>query len=321
MRIIEPIEITPDHAELSFMGPLQVEPNSEPFVVKVGQQFQVASLVTNVPVDDYPAWVSGTYALGATVIYGNHIYESLADGNTAATTDSTKWLDRGATNPWRMFDGKTGVATTNPESIVLKIAPGRPVDALAFFGVDAASVSVRAVDPYLGIVYENSISPVTNDDVHDWYSYFFSDVQVVEDFVMLNIPAGSYGSIDITISKPDGIAKAAELIIGKMADLGTALFGTSVGIIDYSRKDRDEFGNPEVIERGYSKRAEFDVSVPTPRLGFVQRTLAKYRAKPIVWIGAETHDTTIIYGYYREFNLVISNVAVSDCSISVEGLV
>lgn len=321
MRIIEPIDITPDHAELAVMGPLLVEPDSDPFIVQVGQQFQVASLVTNVPVDNYPVWVAGTYALGAKVIYQNHIYESLAESNTAATTDKTKWLDLGATNPWRMFDGKTGVATTNPDSIVLKIVPGRPVDALAFFGVDAASVSVRAVDPYLGIVYESSLSPVSNDDVHDWYSYFFSEVQVVEDFVVLDIPAGSYGSIEITVSKPGGIAKVSELIIGKMAVLGVALFGTSVGITDYSRKDRDEFGNPEVIERGYSKRAEFDVEVPTPRLGFVQRTLAKYRAKPIVWIGAETHDTTIIYGYYREFSLVISNVAVSDCSISVEGLV
>jgi hypothetical protein len=308
------------------MGALLVEPDAEPLVVQVGQAFQVASLITNVPEDDYATWVSTTaYVVGDRVMLDSHNYEALvAHSNvnpTATPTDPPTWLDLGSTNRWKMFDDKIGTVTTNPESISVTVAPGKAVDALAFFGIDAASILVRVTDPYQGIVFESQVSPVSTDGISDWYDYFFSPVEINEDFVMLDIPAGSYGSIEIVIAKPGGIAAAGAIILGKMAVLGKTLYGTSVGITDYSRKERDDFGNFTVVERGYSKRAEFDVAIETPRLGSVQRMLAKYRAKPMVWIGESSHEETIIYGYYREFNLVISNLAVSDCSISVEGLI
>lgn len=174
---------------------------------------------------------------------------------------------------------------------------------MAFFGLDAASLYVRVVDPYQGIVYESNVSPVSTDGINDWYDYFFSPVEVNEDFVLLDVPVGSYGSIDITVAKPSGIARVGALILGKAAVLGEALYGTSVGITDYSRKERDDFGNTVIVERDYSKRAEFDVMVPTSMISQVQRLLSKYRAKPLVWIGEASYQSTILYGYYKGIQL------------------
>ncbi|MBS6039756.1 hypothetical protein [Pseudomonas sp.] len=323
MRIIEPVEITPS---MAVMEAFLVEPNAESLVAQVGQAFQVASMLTNVPEVDNPLWVSTTsYAVGDAVMLGHRNYEALvANSNKSPAgkpTDPPTWLDLGPTNRWRMFDDKIGTVTTNPESISLTIAPGRAVDSLAFFGLDAASLYVRVVDPYQGIVYESNVSPVSTDGINDWYDYFFSPVEVNEDFVLLDVPVGSYGSIDITVAKPSGIARVGALILGKAAVLGEALYGTSVGITDYSRKERDDFGNTVIVERDYSKRAEFDVMVPTSMISQVQRLLSKYRAKPLVWIGEASYQSTILYGYYKEFNLVISGPTASDCSISVEGLI
>jgi len=323
VRIIEPVEITP---ALAVRGAFQVAPNAEPLVVQVGQDFMTAGMITNVPEADYPVWApTTTYAVGAKVIVSSRIYEALvANTNvnpTAAPTAPPKWLDLGATNRWRMFDDKMSSVTTNPESISLRIVPGKAIDALAFFGIDAASVLVRVTDPYQGVVFESQVSPVSTDGIDNWYDYFFSPVEIMEDFVVLDVPAGSFGSIEIVISKPGGVARAAMLIIGKMARIGAALYGSSVGITDFSKKERDEFGNFVLVERGFSKRAEFDVAVETARVGSVQRTLARYRAKPLVWIGEASYEGTIIYGYYRDFSLVISGPSVSDCSISVEGLI
>ncbi|MBF8651972.1 hypothetical protein IRZ81_14330 [Pseudomonas putida] len=323
MRIIEPVEITPS---MAVMEAFLVEPNSEPLVVQVGQAFQVASMLTNVPEADYPLWMSTTaYAVGDIVMLEHRSYEALvANSNknpTGGATDPPTWLDLGPTNRWRMFDDKIGTVTTNPESISLTIAPGRAVDSLAFFGLDAASIYVRVVDPYQGIVYESSVSPVSTDGINDWYEYFFAPVEVNEDFVLLDVPVGSYGSIEIKVAKPAGIAKVGALILGKAAVLGDTLYGTSVGITDYSRKERDDFGNTVIVERDYSKRADFDVMVPTSMVSQVQRLLSKHRAKPLVWIGEASYQSTILYGYYKEFNLVISGPTASDCSISVEGLI
>ena len=323
MRIIEPVEITPG---MAVMEAFLVEPNVEPLVVQVGQAFQVASLLTNVPENDSDPWVSTkAYEIGDLAMLNHRVYEALvanSNKNPAdAATDPPAWQDLGYTNRWRMFDDKIGTETINPESITLTIVPGRAVDALAFFGLDAASIYVRAVDPYQGIVYESKTSPVSTDGINDWYDYFFSPVEVNEDFVLLDIPMGSYGSIEIVIAKPGGMAKVGALILGKVAVLGEALYGSSVGITDYSRKERDAFGNMDIVERGYSKRADFDVIVQTSMVSQVQRLLSKYRAKPLVWIGEASFQSTILYGYYREFNLVISGPAASDCSISVEGLI
>lgn len=323
MRIIEPVEITPS---ISVMDAFLVEPNADPLVVQVGQAFQVASLVTNVPENDNPLWVSTqAYSIGDIVMLEHRNYEAaVANTNknpTGAATDPPTWLDLGPTNRWKMFDDKIGTVTTNPESISLTVAPGRAVDSLAFFGLDAASLFVRVVDPYQGIVYESSVSPVSTDGINDWYDYFFTPVEVNEDFVLLGVPVGSYGSIQISINKPGGIAEVGALILGKAAVLGEALYGTSVGITDYSRKERDTFGNMIIVERGYSKRADFDVIVQTSMVSQVQRLLSKYRARPLVWIGEASFQSTILYGYYKEFNLVISGPTASDCSISVEGLI
>lgn len=323
MRIIEPVAITP---ALAVREAFQVAPSGEPLVVQVGQAFMTAGLITNVPEADYPMWVSTTpYAVGGRVVVNSRIYEALVASTnvnpTAAPTTPPKWLDLGATNRWRMFDDKMSSVTTNPESISLRIVPGKAIDALAFFGIDAASVLVRVTDPYQGVVFESQVSPVSTDGIDNWHDYFFSPVEIMEDFVVLDVPAGSFGSVEIVISKPGGVARAATLIIGKMARIGEALYGSSVGITDFSKKDRDDFGNFVIVERGFSKRAEFDVAVDTARVASVQRTLARYRAKPLVWIGEASYEATIIYGYYRDFSLVISGPSVSDCSISVEGLV
>lgn len=323
MRIIEPVEITPN---MAVMEAFLVEPNAEPLVVQVGQSFQVASMLTNVPEDDNPIWVSTkSYVVGEIVMLEHRNYEALvANSNqspTGTATDPPTWLDLGPTNRWRMFDDKIGTETTNPESISLTIAPGRAVDSLAFFGLDAASIYVRVFDPYQGIVFESSVSPVSTDGINDWYEYFFAPVEVNEDFVLLDVPVGSYGSVEINVAKPAGIARVGALILGKAAILGEALYGTSVGITDYSRKERDDFGNTAIVERDYSKRADFDVMVPTAMVSQVQRLLSKHRAKPLVWIGEASYQSTILYGYYKEFNLVISGPTASDCSISVEGLI
>ncbi len=75
MRIIEPVEITP---AMAVMEAFLVEPNAEPLVVQVGQSFQVASMLTNVPEADYPLWVSTTaYAVGDIVMLEHRNYEAL----------------------------------------------------------------------------------------------------------------------------------------------------------------------------------------------------------------------------------------------------
>lgn len=330
MRVIQPVIVNPETMDAA---PFLVLPEPrEELVVQVDEDFEVYAMHTNVPEDDYPAWNPATaYAKDAYVMWKHHIYRAAAastgvePGAEVRPEDDdgtwfAKWVDYGFTNRWRMFDEKIGTATTADGAIVFTITPDSPVDAIAFFGIDAAGVTVTVFDPATGVVASRQTAPVLTDGITDWYAYFFNPIELLEDFVLLDLPASRYYALEVRIEKPGGTVKAGAVVMGRTEEIGEALHGSSIGIVDYSRKERDTFGNAVILERGFSKRADFDVSVETRRIGQIQRLLARNRAKPLVWIGEQTMEATILYGYYRDFSIVISGPIASDCTISVEGL-
>lgn len=291
MRLIKPVEITP------------------------------AKLVSsNVAETDYPAWVAGTYALGDRRIKDHHIYESLAAANTSDPSDTTKWLDMGSTNRWRMFDNKVESLTTNPGAIVVTIKPGSVVNSLALFNLQGKSVTVSVVDPIEGEVYRKEVSLV-DAGVTNWYDWFFEPIGIRTDLVILDMPAYGSANVVVTIDAGAEVAAVGHLVIGAVKQIGTALYGSAVGITDYSRKTTDVFGNTVVVQRSFSNRAEFDVSLDTSEVTRIRRLLAELRATPVVWIGEESYEATILFGFYKDFQIVFSGPTVSDCSITVEGVI
>jgi len=295
MRIIKPVEITPAILTSS-----------------------------NVPETDYAAWSAATaYAVGDKAMYNHRNYEALV-AHTGAnpetdTSDPPKWLDLGATNRWRMFDDKVGSLTEQTGSIAVELQPGAVINSIALFNLLGRSATVTLTNPAEGIVYQRTVSLV-DAGVDNWYDWFFAPIGRQTDFVLLDLPAYGGASLSVTVENNTETAACGHLVMGRQADIGVALYGTSVGITDYSRKESDAFGNSVVIQRAFSKRAEFDVMVETPAVSAVQRLLASIRAQPVVWIGAEGYESTFLFGYYRDFQISISGPSVSDASITVEGL-
>ncbi len=295
MRIINPVDITP------------------------------AQLVSsNVPETDYAGWSSATaYAVGARVMYNRRNYEALiAHTNANPETDLSdppKWLDLGANNRWRMFDDKVGSLTEQAGSIAVTLAPGSVVNSLALFNLLGRSLSVTLTDATEGVVYQRELSLV-DAGVSDWYEWFFSPIGRQSDAVLTDIPAYGTAQLAVTVDNASDTAAVGHLVIGRQADIGVAVYGSGVGITDYTRKESDTFGNAVVVERAYSKRAEFDVVVETSRVSAVQRLLASIRAKPVVWIGSQGYEATVLFGYYRDFSISISGPSASDATITVEGL-
>ncbi|MCO8160720.1 hypothetical protein NJC38_00895 [Pseudomonas sp. 21LCFQ010] len=280
---------------------------------------------SNVSENDYPAWSSATrYAIGARVISNHRIYEALVENsNRDPATDTLQppaWLDTGATNRWRMFDDKLESLTTNPGTITVTIKPGAVVNSIAMFNVSGKSVLLQMVDAGEGVVYSKTVTLV-DAGVTNWYDHFFLPVELRTDLVLLDLPA--YGSANIVVTVDAGAEQAAvgHFVVGAQQELGTALYGTSVGINDYSIKKVDDFGNTTVVRRSYSNRADFDIVLDTPTVGRVRRLLAEMRATPVVWIGEESYEATILFGYYKDFTLVFSGPSVSEGSISVEAIV
>lgn len=283
---------------------------------------------SNVAETDYPSWTAGTYTVGTRRIYDHKIYEVVATSTTdrpdigAAAVPAT-WLFVSATNRYKMFDIAVGSGTTNSGSINVTVTPSTVCNSVILFDVDGASAQLIVRTSGGTIVYNKTISLADYSGLNSYFSYYFLPIAETgaTEIAFIDIPNYSGASFQLIIDAGAGIASCGEMIIGQKSVLAVTNFGTSVGIKDYSVKTIDDFGNVTITQRPYSKRADYDVTVETTQVGQFNKFLASIRSTPAVYIGDPERSETIVLGYYRDFSVVLSNPSISECSLSVEGLI
>ena len=276
--------------------------------------------------DDYPAWDGvTTYAIGDRRIYGHVIYEALTvNTNKQPDQNPLDWLNVGATNRWRMFDSKVGTQSTATTSMTVVITPGS-ANAVALVNVDAAYADIVMTDPLAGVVYSRTIRLSSTIISSDWYAYFTDPITARTVFTVTNLPLYPNASISITVRKEAcEPVSLGSLVVGMVRQWGirpSILTGATTGIQDYSRKERDQFGNFLIVERAFAKRARWGIILTHREIDAFQARMAAIRAKPAVFIGSDRLDSTVIYGFYRDFSVVISSSRHAECSIELEGLI
>lgn len=297
-------------------------------------------LSSNIPEDEIALWDATTsYSRGDKVTFDKIIWESViaagetSTGDTPGDPETTppKWQNTGFANRWRAFDGRVSQAVkssntftwdgTTYNGIYYEILPGEIYDSLAMFGTVASLIFIRVTDPVEGIIYDREIDNISNDGIVDWYSYFFSPIETNNDIIYDDLPSYRQAKIEIgLVTEGDLDAQVSEIVLGARIEIGCTRFGPRFGILDFSIKERDDFGNDEIMERGFSKSVTFDVRIERDRVDYVQRILSRYRAKPVVYNVLEGLQSSLIYGFYRDFEVILPNINISRCQIEVEGL-
>jgi len=280
---------------------------------------------TSIPENDAPVWNATTaYPAGQIVMLNHWLYEAAFD-NTGRNpeTDTTfpaAWVKRGATNRYRMFDETVGTVSSAVGTLRFTITPDEFVDSFAVLNAHANVVRITQEDPHEGVVYEKEFELVGND-VDDFWEYFFEPITRRTEVVSTDMPLYFGAPITITLEAPEGEpVSVGHVGLGMAFEIGRARWGSSVGIKDYSVKDEDRWGNWSVKKGPYSDRMELDVIIDTPRVDQVRRELTKLGARLAVYIGHSAFDSLIVAGFYRELGIVLSNPAVSESTISIEGI-
>jgi len=282
---------------------------------------------SNIPENDAQVWANNaTYGAGETVLYLHNVYESLEAANTGNLPDqsSDKWLLLGASNRYKAFDRRISDPAVKADKISYTIShSGLAINSVSAFGLEAASITIEINDPIDGLVYSNTVDLIDNSAVIDWFTYFFAPIGLKTlEVVLTDLPPYGTASTTVTVSNPGLDAKVGQIALGQAIELGIVLYGTSISIEDYSRKERDQFGNAVIVERGFAQTVDFDLKVPTLGARRVQNLLAKYRTTPVVWNGTKDASYGVnVYGYYRRFDINLSAPEVSDATIEVEGLI
>ena len=283
---------------------------------------------SDVPENDYSAWLVGTtYADGDRVIVTtpniHKIYESQQGSNTGndpTTDDGTYWLEVSSTNRWKLFNGIVQEQTEKAGGMEYVLQSPNVVNSLALINVDCAEVTVEMEDATEGVVYDETFSLISDSGIQDWYAYFFEPIVRDDRLAILDLPP--YAGADITVTFTDtGTAKCGALIIGQFADIGLSQHGANFSIIDYSTKTTDSQGRVSITDGPYANKLEVDVVLDTSAFGVARNVLTDLRTTPVVWVAEEDNRNSIVYGYYREFDIILSNPTTSRCSLEIEGLV
>jgi hypothetical protein len=283
---------------------------------------------TDVPENDYAAWLVGTtYAAADRVIVTtpniHNIYESVQGANTGndpVTDDGTWWTIVSSTNRWKMFNDVVQEQTIQADVITVTITPTIVTTALAAINVDCASITVTVTDPSEGVVYDETFQMTSYSGIINWYDYFFTAIDRKKELSVLGLPPYSQAAIEVTFNDSGETAKVGALVIGTSSFIGDSQYGASFGIIDYSTKTIDAQGRTTITAGAYSDEADIDVVIETARFAEVKKILTDLRTTPSVWIAEDNTEGTIIYGYYREFDVLLTGPVVSMCTLSIEGL-
>jgi len=280
--------------------------------------------------DDYDAWsVTTTYGTGDRVIFVaadmHMVLESAANANLAyspavAANIPTWWLLVGSTNRWRMFDSSPSNQASALSQIAVTVAPGERIDTVTLLNVSANSVTITQTDPVDGVVYNATTSLVATSGIVDWYAYFFEPIVRINDFSIEGLFPYTNASVTITLDDAGETVLCGECVLGLSREIGGTQYGVQVGIQDYSVKAVDVWGNAEITERAYAKRADFAIWVEPELVDELQSLLAGYRATPALYIGDDGYKSTVVYGFYKDFGIEIAYVSISLCTLSVEGL-
>ncbi len=103
-------------------------------------------------------------------------------------------------------------------------------------------------------------------------------------------------------------------------DLGTVEESPTVGMIDYSRRVTDDFGVTTVVKRGFARRMDVRIGLPSENVSAVQRVLAALRATAARWVADDGFDWLNFVGFFKDFQLTHEVGTLSYCTLTVEGL-
>lgn len=281
---------------------------------------------TDVPETDYAAWSGATtYAAGDRVIVvsTHKIYESLQAGNLNhdPVTQATWWIEVSPTNRWKAFDLSSSTRTAQASAMYFEIAPGSAVNAAAVINcVGVREVRYRLTDPSFGLVYDQAHEMTSIPSESSWYEWLFSERVERSQNIDFDLPTYPNATLRVDLTGTSNMAVGV-ILIGQNKAIGRGvLAGASVGIRDFSRKERNDYGDTELVVRAFARRASFVVVIDNDDLDEVTDLLASVRATPCLWVGSTRRAAATVFGFYNEFDIVIPYAYHSECSIDLEGL-
>ena len=291
----------------------------------------ITVLNSNVPEENYETYDPAyAYHAGDIVLVQNlepngitKKFRSLADNNQGHYPPDNPdfWQDLGATNKWAMFDSYSTTQTVYDGNIQVEIEATK-ITHVALFNVEGNECTIEIWDNDTGDFINVYDQGLRLDQSLSWSDYFFGEF-VFKTALVQQVPY-MLGSTRLRITIYGSTTKCGLLAVGYGQYIGCTTFGVRTGIDDYSVKAQLDFGEYYLKQGKFAKKAEVNLEIATGALSKIQKMLADVRATPCIWdLNNENtnEDALIIYGFYKDFEVILSTPSISTCTLSIEGLI
>lgn len=258
------------------------------------------------------------------------VYSVTGSGTHSGWTITTEdeiafWEEVSATNQHAMIDDYVNTKTSNLNSIEVKFAIEKS-DTLVLFGLFGASLEVKLWnDAETELVWSDSFDLVYDSitvlSITDWFEYFFGEFATKSEIVVEFGVVVSSGVLEVIITVDDGlVAECSGVVIGRSFSLGETQFGLKLGVQDFSIKETDEQGRTK-LEPGYwSKLMTAQTFIDKDLVDIVYKKVAALSGIPTAWIADSDYQSSVVYGSFRDFGVVVDGPTHSFCDIEIEGL-
>jgi len=281
---------------------------------------------TNVADETLPNWSAGTYSQLDEVIWDNRIWMVVAS-STADRPDigvnkiPASWQVQGYVNSLRMFTGtRDSKSLVTGGGIDVEIKSEQDFyNILGLLGLVGNSIKVEVKDS-TGSIVQTKEEELVDIGSADWAEFFFKPYDQVESVVFNDIRYEVGGSIRIQILGESGTPDTAcgRVVVGNAQEVGITNHDTSVGLLSFSKFERNGFGDLTVQEGRTVNVVDFDVTVNTNYVDTALRILRAAGGKIAFYVGDVNKESTAILGLADEPRINYEPT-LSSLSVEVQG--
>ena len=188
-------------------------------------------------------------------------------------------------------------------------------DRVALFNLDAYSVDFELTDNGTSeVVQTKSINLAIDGYDGKYKQWIITSMHIYAD-----------ATLKISINKSGGTAKCGQCGIGLSSFLGESQFGVAPGLMDYSIKDENEFGQTYLNQGSWAKLQDIDVFIDLATLDAVFDDLVNVRGS-LVYVDSNNDDSTDfeslrMFGFIEDWSVKIDNPSKAKLKMSIQGVI
>ncbi len=210
-----------------------------------------------------------------------------------------------------MFDLRSNAQTVvTGAPLVATVSPGRRVTSVGLRGLWGRSVTIKM---HIGTteVYSRTIKLLKRNTT-TWRQYYYGAFKVRQAIVVYDLPLSSVATITISIEPYNNVARCSGVVIGTDEDLGTILDEPTSEVSNFSKIERDDFGNVSLlVKRRNVPALSYRLMAPVSRLDRLRDLRDELDAVPALWSGKDDKvessffDTLLLLALVKKFTITL----------------